>query len=129
MAGRVVRVWPTGALQAVRSPGSVHLGGCAMTSEIFVRPVAFWFLNDVVMAEMDRRLTVEELALDAQYAYMIQRDGLVGVAAHTWLHEPKRCGGQWWCMAPDCRELWVCKSVRRAWKAQRRIERGLPCPL
>lgn len=99
------------------------------TSETMIRPAAFWLLNDAVMAEMDRHLTVEELALDAQYAYMIQRDGLAGVARYAWLHEAKRCGGQWRCIAPDCGELWVCKWVRRAWKARRRIEQGLPCPL
>lgn len=91
-------------------------------------PMGFRLLNDVVMAEIDRHLTVEQLALDAQYVYMIQRGGYCAVAAHAWLHEPKFCGGRWRCMAPDCREVWVCKSVRRAWKAHRRIQRGLPCP-
>lgn len=83
-------------------------------------PPGFALLNDAVMAEVERRLTDQERALDVEYSHVLERKSLMDFWSDGVLHVGSFCGGRWCCRAPDCGEVWPCRWIRSAWKAYRR---------
>lgn len=80
------------------------------------------FLIEKVVAERDATLTDEELAIDAQYVALLERQGEAAIEEQIELHTRR---GACWCAAPRCADKWPCKWVQRAWKAHRQLARGL----